>query len=191
MLRNQSGLFHCCCQLLYYRVKVFPIRLPLFEALLSIALELLILIFKSWFSLLGLIKLFSIVFLFLRHFLWHLPLQIFSVFIINILSVFLLVLLFLFEIGKFVLPCLFEFFILLSLSFLFSLAPLYLVLQRLLILALQYFLFLSLFALYLLLLLFKLLNLATKSFSLIVLDLAQFKWLLFVKFFSLLYLLID
>ena len=172
-------------------IEIFAIGLPLLHAFLGVALELSFLKFEGSLGLLVSLKflsqlLFSLILLFL-----HLPFEIFSIFCIEVLSKFFVVVLSFLEGRQFVIPGIFEVLIVSDFLLFFSFSPFNLIFQRLFILLFQNFLLILLLSLNLSLFLLKLLDLRVESFNFIIFHLTHLKSLLFVELLSLFDFFID
>jgi len=172
-------------------IEILAIGLPLLHAFLGVALKLPFLKFESSLGLLVRLKflsqlLFSLILLFL-----HLPFEIFSIFCIEVLSEFFVVVLSFLEGRQFVIPGIFEVLIVSDFLLFFSFSPFNLIFQRLFILLFQNFLLILLLSLNLSLFLLKLLDLRVESFNFIIFHLTHLKSLLFVELLSLFDFFID
>ena len=172
-------------------IQILAVGLPFLQALLRIALELLLLVLDVRLCLLRLCELTSELLLPLLLLLIHLALQLIGVLEIHVLSELLLVGLLLLQRGQLVLPCFLELVVLLVLVLLLFLAALNLILEGFFVLQLQNPLLFGLLPLDLGLFLLQFLDLAVEFFDFVVLDLAHLEGLLGVEFFSLFDLFVD
>lgn len=117
-------------------VEVLSIRFPLFYAFFSVALELLLLVFKIGLSLLSLSKLASEVLFPLSLLLLHLFLELFHIIHVNILSKLAVAVLLFLQSCQLLLPGFLEFLLFFKFLLLFTSSPLNLVLQRFFVLML-------------------------------------------------------
>lgn len=187
----RSSLLHGGWQVFDDWVEIFSVWLPFFQAFLSIALELLVLVLQVSLSLFSLCELSSEFLFSLLLFLLHLPLQLISILLVNILSELILVRLFLFKRGQLFFPCFLELMVIFKFLVFLTSSSFHLVFQWLFILLLEDTLLFCFLPLNFSLLLLKFFDLVIETLHVVVLDLTHLEGLLFVKLFSLFDLLIN